>query len=164
MLPEWHQWFIHLPQRAYLSGWMNPCFPQWKTKRFWRNYYWIFTHFDESLYWYQFTIKVKIPVLFVIYMYMNTGVSTHWLAWEIRLIQKALDHSNISSHLPETIKILCTVCYHHIFSKTGAQNVDTMHWCREQHWSIRFPELVGAHFLMRIWSVQSQKTLHYIVV
>ncbi len=42
-----------------------------------------------------------------------------------------------------------TVGYHHIFSKTGAQkfNVDTMHWRREQHWSISFPELVGAHFL-----------------
>ncbi len=38
-------------------------------------------------------------------------------------------HSNISSHLPETIKILCTVGYHHIFSKTGASTFFVGHSC-----------------------------------
>ena len=37
-----------------------------------------------------------------------------------------------------------------------------MHWCREQHWSIRFPELVGAHFLMfKKEYVESPKPLYH---
>ena len=41
-----------------------------------------------------------------------------------------------ATHLPETIKILCTVGYHHIFSKTGAQkcwhyiNIFVGHSCK----------------------------------
>ncbi len=85
-------------------------------------------------------------------------IFTDYLAQTLR----AVAHSDIPSHLPETIKILCTVGYHHIFSKSRLPShilqdrctkmlwcCDTMHWRREQHWSIGFPELVGAHFLMK---------------